>query len=283
MLPRTIPLSTRLVVLFGGAIQQFAWAFASFGLFFSLLFVPHADDSFLSFRGPTAERAGSILQVAPTSFSRGASARRPHRQVGGQIQAYHYEWTDASGAKHAGVSYSASHDFSAGDAVTVEYLVGEPTRSRIVGMDRAPLGAGAWLVLLFPLIGGVLVLWGRAQSRAQLRALQLGSQATATVVQVHASRRARNRTTYRLELDLGADAGRHTAHSTDPRYAQVGAIAPVLHLKERVERVFLLDDIPGRPQVEESGAVAELSWLSAGLRMLLPALAAAIFAFLILD
>lgn len=283
MLPRTIPLSTRLTVMFGGAIQQFGWAFASIGLCFSLLFVPYADASFLTFRGPSAERPGKILEVLPTSFSQGATGQRPHRRAGAQIEAFHYEWTDAGGTQHSGVSYSASHDLSAGDPITVEYLVEDPARSRILGMDRAPLGVGAWLVLIFPLIGSVLVLWARAQSRAQLRALMLGAVSAATVTHVQASRRARSKTTYRLELDLGAGASKHSALTTSPRYAQVGASATVLHLKERVERVFLLDEIPGRPQIEDSGAVTESSWLSAGLRMLLPAMAAAIFAFWILD
>jgi hypothetical protein len=52
--PRPVPLSVRVVILFGGFMNQFGWLFVGFGLIFVWVFTLRADvTSWFYFRGQT--------------------------------------------------------------------------------------------------------------------------------------------------------------------------------------------------------------------------------------
>ncbi|MHC4335254.1 MAG: hypothetical protein ACYSUP_15040, partial [Planctomycetota bacterium] len=59
--PRPVPLSVRIVILFGGFMNQFGWLFVGFGLIFVWIFTLRADvTSWYYFRGQLAETTATV-------------------------------------------------------------------------------------------------------------------------------------------------------------------------------------------------------------------------------
>src|SRR5687768_18324521 len=135
--PRRVPLSLSLVNVFN-LFAQIGWFVFGFGMIFAWVFIGNADFSFLTFRGPHAERYGRVTSVENTGASENDSP----------VVAHHYEFSVA-GSRYSGTSYTTGGSKSAGDQVTVEYDEDHPERSRIAGMRRGQFGPLVMLVLIF--------------------------------------------------------------------------------------------------------------------------------------
>jgi hypothetical protein len=277
MIDRSIPLSTRLAVLFGGAHQQFGWAFFSFGMLFTLIFVPVTDLSFVTFRGEMQTAPAVVTDVTETRYSEGGGKGRR----GTRVMEVHYRWTDPAGAERQASSFDVRNNLEVGDTANVEYLVADPERSRLVGLRRAPITALALLVLIFPAAGLGLTMWGRHKARQQLRLLEHGQLLDALVLSVDSRKYGKRQRQYTLSLRVPAEGDPHdiVGHVTlDASAAAVGARVQVLMhraLGERAERMqlCLLREIATHPRISSDGAQVEPT--SAGrvaLRMALPTL-----------
>lgn len=288
MIDRSIPLSTRLAVLFGGPLQQFGWAFFGMGMLFTLIFVPATDVSFLTFRGETATAQAVVTDVAPTRYSEGGGKGRQ----GTRVMEVRYRWTDGAGTNYQGSSYTTRVTTAVGETAPLEYLVANPERSRIVGLQRSPVSALALIVLIFPAAGFGLILWGRHKARQQLRLLEHGHLAEALVLNVDSRKYGKRQRQYTLSLRVPAEGEPHdiVGHTTmEASAAAAGARVQVLVqrvLGERAERMqlCLLREISTHPRLSADGAQVEpTSTGGVALRMGLPVLVCtALLAYLLL-
>ncbi|MGZ7042127.1 MAG: hypothetical protein ACXVH7_10090, partial [Thermoanaerobaculia bacterium] len=145
--PRRVPFSLRMLSIFNPGVQV-GMLLAGFGSLFFWFVAIRADLSFLTFHGSSGKSAGRIVSVDISN----PSARAQNR-----IRASHYVFSVA-GRQLDGVSYATGRPVSPGDTVTVEYLLRDPTRSRIEGMRRDLYHPAAFLVTIVPLLGILLVI-----------------------------------------------------------------------------------------------------------------------------
>src|SRR6202158_2777437 len=99
--PRTLPWSTRLVVLFGGTFSGFGWLFFGFGMIFVWIFAGKGDyTSAFMMRGVLETAPAVVTGVQNTKFSEGGGKHTP----GTPIYAYHYKF-QSGGTDYEGTSY----------------------------------------------------------------------------------------------------------------------------------------------------------------------------------
>ena len=148
--PRSVPLSCRLRLLFGGTINLIGWGFFCFGILFAGIFVPMADFSFVHFRGQTTLIQGVVE----------ASEMTDTYEDEAPVFRIHYSFELADGSFHGGSSYVTGVELDPGTPITIEYPENNPWISRVEGMRSAPFGLGVLFVLVFPAVGAAVALYG---------------------------------------------------------------------------------------------------------------------------
>jgi hypothetical protein len=243
--PRRVPISLELASIFNG-ISQFGWLFFGFGMIFFWVFVGHADFSVVTFRGDIAQTTGKVVRVEETGASENETA----------VMANHYEYSVA-GQRLSGTSYTTGADVSPGQEVTVEFAQGNPLRSRIAGMRRAQFGPWISFVGIFPLVG-LLILYFAMKSgfrRAQL--LRRGVLTTGKLIDKEPTNVTVNdRRVYELTFEFTARDGRRCeakARTSDPSRLEDEHAEPLLYDPEETSRAYLLDEVPGRPEIDGTG------------------------------
>lgn len=256
MAVRELSTSVRLAALFGSALQQFGWAFATFGLVFCGIFLPAADLSFATFRGAQGEAEARIVAVEPTSYSIGGGKSRR----GAPILRHDYEWTDAQGVVRRGSSYSTARGLEAGSTARVAHLVDDPGRSVLQGQRPAPLPPFVLFVLIFPLAGLGFVFIARGVARRQLAAMERGRVVEALVLGSVLRHHRRGNTRATLQLRLPAEGEPHevrelaTMHAT---HAAPGSRLQVLSREDERRDCFLVSDLPCRARVVDGDLVVQ--------------------------
>jgi hypothetical protein len=94
-----------------------------------------------------------------------------------EIWGFSYTFVGPDGNQYSGVSYSGWHRFAVGNQVDVEFPVGNPAVSRIVGMRRTEFDALVAVAFIFPALGLFLIGRGFARGRKAYRLLLSGKQA----------------------------------------------------------------------------------------------------------
>jgi hypothetical protein len=243
--PRRVPLSLALVNLFNG-FAQIGWFVFGFGMIFAWVFVGNADFSSLTFRGEHPRATGRVTSVAST----GASEN--HRQV----MAHHYEFSVA-GTRFNGTSYTTGSSMNQGDEVTVEYDEGNPQRSRIEGMRRAQFGPMVGLVLIFPFIGALFVLFATLSGLRRNQLLRRGLLASGTLLgRERTNMTVNDRPVWKLIFEFHDRNGqRHeaSARTTDTSRLEDEAQEPLLYDPENPAKAYVLDEAPARPQFFPNG------------------------------
>lgn len=269
--PRHLPLLVRMRILFGGALNQIGWLMFGFGMVFYWAFCMNSDlTGWYTFRGaPTT--SGVVTRCEKTHFSEGGGEDTP----GTPIYAHRYEFA-LGGQKYQGVSYSVGRESLLGMQVTIEYRAGNPARSRIEGCRSAPFGPGVMFVLLFPAIGGCLIMVGSRGARRTLRLLVHGKQAVGTLKSKEPTNvEVNKKTVYKLTFEFQDEQGATydvvaKTHNTarledDPR-------EPLLYDPAYPQSASLLDHLPGSPKIDAMGSIQIDSVGRALLVMILPAL-----------
>jgi len=173
-LPRNVPLSLRLPILFGGGQSVFRWIFFIVGLLLTVLVFTFSEAStFWKFIGPLSTARGMITRVHATRLSQDETT----------VYAVDYTFSLPGGKPVNGISYS-SGKYHTG-RVTVEYRTGHPHYSRIHGLRSAPIEGSGWaglVVLIFPGIGLGLILAKFIPGLRSLRLLRYGLPAVGTLV-----------------------------------------------------------------------------------------------------
>ena len=261
--PRRVPLSLTIASVLGGA-SQIGWFVFGFGMIFFWVFAGSADLSFVTFRGELARTMGRVTSVEPT----GASEDRQ------TVMANHYEYSVA-GQRLTGTSYTTGSSAAEGEEVTVEYREGNPVRSRIAGMRTGLFGPVVFIVTLFPLIGALIIWFTTRGGLRRARLLRTGVLTTGTLVGKEATNMTVNKQrVYELTFAFTARDGRRCeakVRSHAPSRLEDEHAEPLLYDPEEPSRAYLLDEVPGRPEIDGTGELLGRP-VAAVLSMILPAI-----------
>ncbi|MCJ8345019.1 hypothetical protein MJH12_05725, partial [bacterium] len=121
---RSISLNNKILILFGGFLNQFGWFFFSFGLIFFWIFALNADVSFIHFQGDVVEVRGVVTDVIETD------AQINKRS----IYEYHYQFKNKEGRVFDSFSYQKSSRVKVNHTLLIEYPKNRIDLSRIKGM-----------------------------------------------------------------------------------------------------------------------------------------------------
>jgi Protein of unknown function (DUF3592) len=243
--PRRVPLSLTVATVFGG-FAQIGWAVFGVGMIFFWAFVGNADLSFITFRGAIEQTAGKVTRVEATGASVNETA----------VMANHYEYSVA-GQRFAGTSYTTGSGAAEGEKVTVEYKPDSPDRSRIAGMRRGQFGPFVFFITIFPLIGFVIVYFGTKSGYKRSRLLANGVFTTGKLIDKEPTNMTVNkRRVYALTFEFTARDGRRCeakAHTSDTARLEDESNEPLLYDPDNPTEAYLLDEVPGRPEINGVG------------------------------
>ena len=261
--PRRVPLSLMTQNLFNGA-AQLGWFIFGFGMIFLWAFAGHADFSAITFRGNIAETSGRVTRVEETGASENEQT----------IVANHYEYSVA-GKTLSGTSYSRGSSASVGEEVRVEYKEASPLTSRIAGMRRAQFGPWTVVVSIFPLIGWAILYYSTKSGARRTHLLRTGLLTTGKLVNKEPTNMTVNkRRVYELTFEFTARDGRRCeakTRSSDTRKLEDEATEPLMYDPEKPEVVYLLDELPSRPEIDGTGELVGHP-VAAVLSLILPAI-----------
>lgn len=247
--PRKVPISIRVINLFGGS-PFLGWLFFGFGLILFWLFTLNSDfTGWYWFRGELETAKGTILYSEKSGFG-------DDNYVS---YANHYLFVGPDGNEYRNVSY-ADHRLDKGKTVTVEYPKSKPKTSRIKDMDRAPvhplLGGG---MAVLPLTGLGFIVTGFRRGLRANRLIRNGILAKGKLVsrEVTGDEVYGNRV-YRFAFEFTTEDARNLrvsvkTHLTDRLEDQTEE--PLLYDPMRPGSAVMLDNLPAGVQLDESGCV----------------------------
>jgi len=248
-LSRHVSPGAKVQLLFGGFVNQFGWCFLGFGMIFVWLFLPIVDLSSFSYDADDFSRArGEVLERNKTSSSE--NKRR--------IYEYRFVF-DIDGQEHHGTSYRSGRGPARGASVAVEYLRADPTIARIEGQRLTPMGPILLLVLVFPIVGGVFVLYGFTTGT---RALSLLANGCLTEGKFEGKEptgvRINRRRVYRMIFSYQANDGR--TYRTESRTHETekledDELEQLIYDPSAPSNAILLDKLPGNLDVSASAVV----------------------------
>lgn len=271
--PRSVPLSLRVRLIFGGFLPVFAWIWFGFGSSIAMVFLRHADlASWFQFRAELARASGVVERCEDTHASVGGSKT----QRGTPVYANHYRFV-ADGRMHAGVSYATGTCMESGTAVLVEHVAGDPALSRVSGMRRATFGPEVLFVAIFPAVGVALVFFA---TRAGLRGVRLLAHGKFTLGRLigqeatNVSINKRRVMKLRFEIEAGTDLRREVFVKTHvPEHLEDEPRERLLYDPARPGEALAWDLIPGAPRVDALGALQPAGLLGTILVLIPPTLA----------
>lgn len=243
--PRRVPLSLTVLNMCNG-LAQIGWIVFGFTMIFFWVFVGNADFSIITFRGDIATTSGVVTAVEDTGASENDTA----------VRANHYQYSVA-GQPFKGTSYTTGGGAAQGEQVTVEYKESNPARSRIMGMRRAHFGPGIMFVAIFPLVGFFLLYFGLRGGIRRARLLRTGIFTTGTLVDKEPTNMTVNdRRVFKLTFEFTARDGRKceaTASTSDTTRLEDDSHEPLLYDPGDPSCAYLLDEVPGRPEIDGTG------------------------------
>lgn len=254
--PRSVPLSVRLRVLFGGAFNQAGWFVLGFGMAFVWAFTLNADlTGWYLFRGRLDTTEGKAIDCKKTSFSEGGSKH----SKGTPVYAIHYAFTAADGTEYKGLSYITGKQFKQGQKVTIEYPQGRPQTSRIKGMRRKPVGLFGLIPVIFPLIGLLFITGGIRKGLKANRLLALGEQTKGRLKsKERTNTQVNKKPVYKLTFEFNTSEG--MTYEAVAKTHETGKLEdqteePLLYDPVRPSYAVMLDDLPGNPRINDTGNI----------------------------
>lgn len=250
--PRSIPLSLRLIMLFGGFGNVFGWFFIGFGLIFVWAFgASQALHNLAFYSGELGVAEGIVTGVAETGV----------RVNKVPIHAYRYRYR-VDEVDHTGVTEYFRGEFKPEDIVRIEYVLDDPARSRIAGLDDSH--PELIIAVVFPVVGMVFVVIGVRHGSKGIRLLRTGRLALGTFVRKTGTRtRINGRPVYKFIFGFTAADGRSytataTTHDTarlEPGIGEPGTLKPLFYNPRNPSDAVMLDDLPGDPSIGPSGEI----------------------------
>lgn len=244
--PRRVSTPLRLRLLFGGVSNTIGWAMTCVGMLFVWVFVSNSELTTLGrFSGDVVGVSGFVTAVEATSMTEDDA--RVHRVR------YEFEVDDRP---RSGASYTTHGVPAEGARVEVEYVVADPSMSRIKGMRTAPFSAAVAFVWIFPLIGLAFVAFGLRSGRNAVRLLEHGEHARGRLVaKEETNTTVNNQRVFKLTFEF-EDAGGAT-HRAVARSHRVAALededTEELMYDPHRDAAVVLDALQGRPEIDADG------------------------------
>lgn len=261
---RTIPITTKWSILFGGFLNQFGWSFFGFGLIFFWVFAMNADLSCLHFTGKIITVEG----IATDSFETRASEN--------DIPVFenHYTFTTQEEVEFEDVSYSTGRALHSGETITIEYPEGKPQYARIKGMRRQIFGPAVLFVVIFPVIGLAFLSVGMKKSLRAIRLFEHGELTTGKLIsKVPTQTRINKQTVYKLTFRFTD----HLGHECDvsekthvPHLLEDETEESLLYLPTNPKYAIMLDSLPSSPSINEEGNIEALPVITSLFRIMIP-------------
>lgn len=244
--PRRVSTPLRLRLLFGGVLNTIGWAMTCFGMIFVWAFVSNSELTALGkFAGDLGGVSAFVTAVEATSMSENDS----------KVHAVHYEF-EVDDRRLSGTSYTTLGVPAEGARVEVEYVVADPSMSRIKGMRTAPFSAAVAFVWIFPLIGLAFVAFGVRSGRNAVRLLEHGEHARGRLVaKERTNTTINNQRVMKLTFEFeDASGATHKAVARSHRLAELEdeATEELMYDPHR-DAAVLLDALPGRPEIDAEG------------------------------
>ncbi len=245
-----MPRALRIKLRTGDVMSLIGWACMAFGSIFVWIFVANSElITLVEFRGETAGAEGQVTGVSGTSMS-------VNEQT---VMRVSFAFTDAAGVERRGSSYTTGSTPSG--RVAVEYLADDPTVSRIRGMNNRPFPAMVAFVLIFPGIGLVFAAMGWRRGGKAIRLLRIGVVGEGTLVSTRPTNTRINKQTvyeYTFEFEVHGRKYRavgrtHRDELTDDERE------PLLYDPGWPPNATMLDHLPGKPRIDDEGAIT-MTW-----------------------
>ncbi|MCB9539372.1 MAG: DUF3592 domain-containing protein [Myxococcales bacterium] len=245
--PRNVPISLRIRLRLGGPLGIIGWSLLAFGGVFVVVFGALSESYDLAF-----------AEHLPTVSGEALGWRETSTQVNDQPVVETGFVYEVDGARYEGASYATAHGLSAGDPVTVEYLPGDPSRARIVGMRDATMPWWVTLICLpFPLIGLGFAFANLVRGGRTVRLLSEGRATGGRLVDSRQTNtRINNRYVVAMTFEFEDERGRThrvEARTTEPSQLRDEALEPLLYDPARPDRAVLIDSLPGLLRPTQQG------------------------------
>lgn len=237
--------------LFGGAISQFGWLFAAFGMVFVIIFNPGAAIlESVTYMGDHPVASGVSTGWEGTGFS--VNEQPVYRTT------FRFE---VDGVQYSGDSYATGSRFEAGTGITIEYDADDPSTARIAGYRSNPTGLGTVFIFVFPLVGLAMAGAGFRRGR-RIRSLLINGAVTTgrLVAKEPTSTTVNNQRVMKLTFEFEAESGgvHHATARTHHEYRLEDDARELLVYDPRDPgRAAMLDELPSEPRFNERGEVDE--------------------------
>ena len=251
--------------MFGGFANQFGWGFFGFGMIFFWVFagLVNFDDAF-RFSGELRTTTGQVIEVLDTSASENDtrvqkikfSFVHPEKKVLPPAE------TVAGEDEHLIVAecYQTGTSLKSGQQVKVEFPADNPEKARIGGTRRGVFQV--WVLLLvaiFPFVGLVFMVFGIRRGLAIWRLLNYSCLTYGVLINKEPTNtRINHQTVMKLTFSFETERGRSAnvvARTHEYQHLVDEAEEPLLYNPFNPEESCLLDDIPGRPRLDEYGSL----------------------------
>ncbi|PHR95694.1 MAG: hypothetical protein COA78_29730 [Blastopirellula sp.] len=256
-LPRYVPLTLRLKILFSGALVWFGYVFFGFGMIFVWIFGGSAAlNSLVFFSGDLTEAQAEITQITETNMT--INERK--------VVDCHYQF-QIDDTQHSDSTSAYQGQYSVDKKVTIEYVTSEPSRSRIKDLTlMSPMFM--FIPMIFPVVGLTIVIIGIRKSLKGIWLLRNGKMGAGVLVSKEATNTSINKQrVYKYTFDFTADDGNtyqaiakthdHSkfAGETDLEDAEhlEGIVEPLFYEPYNPSRVMMRDDIPGGIKFNDYG------------------------------
>lgn len=244
--PRSVPLSLRVQLVLSGILPLIGWLVLGIGLVLSTVFLSMAEPLFGDpFAGPLGTLEGKVVEVQATNA----------KVNNDRVRAIHFEYSLGDRLQR-GISYTTDAPPDVGTAVPVEYVRGHPAKARIRGMRTAMFPSIIAFVLVFPAIGGVLLLLGMVHGWRRAQLLQNGALARGRLVASRPTNtKINNQRVHELTFEFTDAAG--AARRGNVRSHHLAALTDdaeeVLLYDPAGQRIVLWDMLPSRPELDRDG------------------------------
>lgn len=265
--PRRVPFSTRLQVLFGGLTSKIGWPIFGLGMLFFWVF---------SHRSALMD-VGQFNTRLEVGSGRVSKVRATGAIVNGQpMRQFHYAfWTPAGLFRGTSFGYP---NYRPGVQVQVEYDPADPAVNRIAGLSTSEYGLAIGLLpLVVPVLGAVMIFLGVAGGGKTLRLLTNGRAAYGILVEKKATARQVNeQIVYELKFQFRAHNGKRyqvTTYTHETMVLEDEEREIVLYRESNPRNAMMLDNMPGNPEITETGEIKSKGSSVTAVNLLVPAVA----------
>lgn len=244
--PRHLDLFTKIIILFGGSLQQFGWIFFTIGSLFSWIFIPFSD-AMLWFEGKKNwnETVGQIMSAEPTNSSVNETT----------VYQYFHSF-ELEGERFTGKSFTVGPQYKDGEEVMIRYNVDDPSESAISNSNRAIFPAWVLFVLLFPLVGLAFIITSILQNIRVLKLLEIGAFTRGKLISKEATNARINKQMvfkYMFEFVVGGKKQEAICRTHQGWLVEDEEREIILYDRFNPNFNFVFDAMPNVPKISEEG------------------------------